>query len=92
MARSRIFKSVKEEALEFKDGLMMLIANLFLKDPCKKCLVRACCSDQCEIKIQTINMMLPHKTILHAKLFSIAILFCFTFSILSIILSLFSFI
>lgn len=88
-----IFKyNIKALVLDFKDGFLMLVANLFLKDPCKKCLVRACCSDQCEIKIQTINMMLPHKTILHAKLFSIAILSCFTFSILSLTLSLFSFI
>jgi len=89
MARPRIFRSVKEEALEFKDGFLMLVSNLFLKDPCKKCLVRACCSDQCEIKIQTINMMLPHKTILNAKLFSMAILSCFAFAILSLTLSLF---
>jgi len=88
MAGSGIFRSVKEEALEFKDSFMMIVAYLFLKDPCEKCIVRACCSERCEIKVQTINMIMPHKTILYAKLFSIAILFNFLIAILVLIASL----
>lgn len=88
MASSRIFTRVKYEVLDFKNAFIMLVANLFLKDPCKKCIVRACCSESCEIKVQTINMMMPHKTILHAQLFSLAILFNFAVAIFVLIAAL----
>lgn len=88
MSGSKIYNRIKYEILYFKDALIMLIANLFLKDPCEKCIVKACCSERCEIKVQTINMMLPHKTILHAKVFSMTVLLIFVLAVLSLIISL----
>jgi hypothetical protein len=34
--------------------------GLTLKDPCKKCLVRACCSQECEHKIMVNNFIFPY--------------------------------
>jgi len=77
--------NIKALVLDFKDGLVMIIGNLFLKDPCNKCLVRPCCTEQCEHKIHVINMMLPYKSLLESKIMAGWTLFTLIISTLAFI-------
>ena len=44
------------------------IACLFIKDPCKNCLVKACCSDPCETSIVIKNYCYPFESLQEKKL------------------------
>ena len=54
------------------DGLIDFIFNIWtlitFKDPCKKCIVRACCSDWCEHKTLLTNFIFPYNIIYHSRL------------------------
>jgi len=51
----RTVEFIVDSSHMFKDGFIHIILTLFAKDPCKKCLVKACCSDICEHKIYYLN-------------------------------------
>lgn len=47
----------------------------FMKDPCKKCIVKACCSEKCEIVVEIENACFPYGSLKEKKRMSYAILF-----------------
>jgi hypothetical protein len=36
-----------------------MFKTLFIKDPCKKCIVRACCNNKCDTKIYFKKFIYP---------------------------------
>jgi len=44
--------------------------SLFLTNPCKKCIVQACCSDKCELVISIDNFIYPHEKISEKKMWA----------------------
>ena len=40
---------------------------LFIKDPCKKCIVKACCTDPCEVVVVLKNYIFPFDTLAEKK-------------------------
>ena len=62
-------------ANEFLNGLSILWHCLFIKDPCKKCIIRACCKKEmyCEAKRESLYYQYPYNSIIAPKLYSWAI-------------------
>ena len=64
-----------------------MIATLLAKNPCRKCLVRACCSEQCEertvyLNFGSLNGVVFQKVVAISILFSMAVL---TFGVFTMI-------
>lgn len=55
MARPRIL----HEMIVLINALRIAISMAFIKDPCKKCLVRVCCNRKCKEKEYQIEVMSP---------------------------------
>jgi len=53
-----------------KDMGIVLIAIIILSDPCKKCLVQACCSDKCEERIILENFVTKGESLAKKKFFA----------------------
>jgi len=53
-----------------KEVTLNIIATLLAKDPCKKCLVSACCSDICEERVLLENLIMRGDTLRSRKLFA----------------------
>lgn len=49
------------------NGLHIVWRSLFLKDPCKKCIVKACCTEQCDEKTELLHFIFPHNSINQTK-------------------------
>ena len=45
------------------DFILKYYTILTMKDPCEKCLVKACCSTACEYKTVLDNFIYPHSSI-----------------------------
>ena len=41
---------------------------LAIKDPCKNCIVKACCSKKCEVVIAIDNFIFPHDSLKSKKI------------------------
>jgi len=52
----------------FLGGILHIIKVIVIKDPCKKCLVKACCSDRCNSSLEIEKLILPYQKILYAKI------------------------
>ena len=55
--------------------LRTLKLGLTLKDPCKMCLVKACCSNKCEDKIYVEKLIFPYDSVKEKKMYSYIVLF-----------------
>ena len=62
-------------------GLVDIYFTLTYKDPCKKCIVRACCSEECEEVIMTKRFLFPHTSIKEKKYWAILYSICIISSI-----------
>jgi hypothetical protein len=67
----KIFESVKLFFVIMKEVTLHIIATLLAKDPCKKCLVSACCSNKCEEKVILENLIMRGDTLRSRKLFAL---------------------
>ena len=67
-----------------KVSIQELWQSLWLKDPCNKCLVKACCSEKCEIVIAIDNFLFPHDTITEKKRMAWVVIISILVSISSI--------
>ena len=52
----------------FIDSCYNLWIALWLKDPCRNCVVKACCSDKCEVVVEIDKFLFPHETIQEKKI------------------------
>lgn len=50
-----------------KDIGIFILAIITAKDPCKKCIVKACCTEKCEERIYIENFILKGDTLLYKK-------------------------
>lgn len=78
MARSRILNKIKYGLTILKKdivyGLQTMIWVIMTKDPCDICIVKACCKEYCELKVEVINTCYPYETLKGAKIFSSLVL------------------
>ena len=60
----------------FFNGLYILWRCLFLKDPCKKCIIRACCTKEidCEAKRESLYYQYPYNNMIAPRLHAWAML------------------
>lgn len=56
--------------------LHRLIKLFLMKDPCKKCLVKACCLEKCDEIIYIENYIAPYNSLKEIKIIYSCILFC----------------
>lgn len=66
----KIFESVKLLPIIMQEVTLHIIATLLAKDPCKKCLVSACCGDKCEERVMLENLIMRGDTLRSRKLFA----------------------
>jgi len=59
----------------FKKVIKKIITSLYIKNPCKKCLVRACCSQTCEKKNYYISFCFPFNSIFFNRLIAYSLIF-----------------
>jgi len=52
------------------DGIVQIVGPMTIQNPCKKCLVKACCSVKCETTIKIERLIWPHNKIVYAKISS----------------------
>ena len=50
-----------------KEVGIIIFTIITAKDPCKKCIVKACCTEKCEERIYLENFVLKGDTIFHTK-------------------------
>jgi hypothetical protein len=64
------------------------IHTLFLKNPCKTCIVRVCCQEECERSLDLKRKLYPHepKELWQIKLMSASLLICWVMAIIVFIL------
>ena len=86
MAGSRIYRGIKKAAINYIDSYYLAYKILTIKDPCKKCLVRACCTEICAESEYSNRLKLPHKTLREAKLFTGVLFFSVIVAHLTIII------
>jgi hypothetical protein len=72
MARPRILRDIRAAFYTF----IKIFGYVCLKDPCKKCIVQACCQEKCELKIVVINYIMPFNSLFQARMFSCIIITC----------------
>lgn len=52
-----------------------LWGTLTIKDPCSHCIIKSCCTERCEEKIQLLNFIFPDDEIKSAKITAAGCLF-----------------
>jgi len=70
--------------------LMEPFQLMFMKDPCKQCLVKACCSDKCEMVADMEKFFFPDRTIKEIKQTARLKVFSLCTSLLSISIVIYS--
>ena len=59
---------MKTHLVNLIDFLSTIWAIITIKDPCKKCIVRACCSTSCEYKTILDNFLFPYNLLYKSKI------------------------
>jgi hypothetical protein len=54
----------------FGRGCRNIYKAIILKDPCKKCIVQACCSELCKEKKELNIFIFPHENLKSLKFFA----------------------
>jgi ferredoxin len=62
-----------------------LISSLVLKDPCKKCIVRSCCTEVCPKKAELNFFVFPHSSIKEKRGWAILTVISLLFALVSLI-------
>ena len=62
---------------ELKNFIYKEVKLLFIKDPCNKCLVKACCSSICMDRREFNNLIDPYDNLRYRKIWSIVGLFSY---------------
>jgi len=74
----KILNNIKEFILEllelFGIGIRNMWRIIFVKDPCKKCIVKSCCSELCDKKIYFNGVIHPASNVLEAKILAWVVL------------------
>ena len=70
---NKVWKGITFLPMIFKELTIIVIAMILAKNPCKKCIVQACCSERCEERTVFENFILRGETLKHQKLFAWAI-------------------
>jgi len=78
----RIYINITETFQMFKESFYIMYLICIARDPCKKCLVRPCCSKLCSKKDFYIRLMLGFHSMVFAKTVAY---FCFGSLIFSFI-------
>jgi len=73
----------------FKEGFLNIIITLFARDPCKKCLVRACCSERCEHKTHYSNFCNRDGGIIFERICAYSVIFSCIMIIVAIFTTIF---
>lgn len=68
LQKNKIFTSIANIFIILWEVTMIMISIVTAKDPCKKCLVTACCIDKCEERILLENFILKGDTLKERKL------------------------
>lgn len=70
---------------EFLSGLNIVWNCLFIKDPCKKCIIRVCCSKECDQRITFLYYLSPFNNAITARMSAWAVVFSMVTTIISIV-------
>ena len=74
-----MIKAILEFCVFLFEAFVCMIETILAKNPCKKCLVRACCSEQCEertvyLNFGSLNGVVFQKVVAISIIFSTAVL------------------
>lgn len=86
---SNIKEFIKDTSYLFKEGFLHIIITLRAKDPCKKCLVKACCSERCEHRTYYLNFCNRDGGIIFERICAYAVIFSCIMIIVAIFTTIF---
>ena len=81
----KIFRIAKNILVVLQEIALLIVATLIAKDPCKKCLLRPCCTQKCEERIILENLILRGDSLVYRKFISVVIIISVITTIFAII-------
>ena len=86
---------VVTQTMRFSKNVVYSFMNLCkcatIKDPCKKCLVKVCCKNNCKSKDYIVALIQPYESIIVARLHAQIILASFIYWIICAIYNLYNY-
>jgi len=64
----KILNGIEIFLIFLQELFSLIFATLIAKDPCKKCLVVACCKNKCEEKVLFENFILRGQPLIYRKI------------------------
>ena len=70
-------------AKDFKNGVIDIFTTIVIKDPCDTCIVRACCSEECEDYYKFRRFIFPHDSLKSKRFFAWVVIVSVCFALFS---------